>query len=114
MIENTEEPPEGIYLASRLVEKAGAEISFTDLAKFRGEGRLEYEDPSADNGLRAEWAIVGLRAFAERMRLLDETPRLVIGDFLANLRHLCDALGIDFADVSASGEEHHYCEIRGE
>ncbi len=108
------EPEQPIYPATRFTDKDPLEVVFSDLDEFEGVTQLEHEDPCADNATRAEWALIGLRTFAERTRITDESPVLVMGDFLANLRHLCDALGINFDHVNEAGEEHHYWEIRGE
>lgn len=103
-----------LFLATRLVDDAVSEIHFSDLDRLGVGGTLEYEDPSVDNTTRAIWCLVGLRAFAQRTGITAEYPELVMSDFLCDLRHLCDALGIDFAKVNDHGAEHHWYEVRGQ
>jgi hypothetical protein len=68
--------------------------------------------PSVDNTTRAIWCLVGLRAFAQRTGITAECPGLVMSDFMGNMRHLCGALGIDFATVDDHGAEHYWYEVR--
>lgn len=90
-----------------------SEIKFSDLAGLGVGGSLECEDPSVDNTTRAIWCLVGLRAFAQRTGITAECPGLVMSDFMGNMRHLCGALGIDFATVDDHGAEHYWYEVRG-
>lgn len=108
------EPTDELYPATRLVSHDVSETKFSDLDSLGTAGPLAYEDPAEDNATRAIWCLVGLRAFAQRTGITDEDPALVIGDFLGDLRHLCDALGVDFATVNDHGAEHHWYEVRGE
>jgi hypothetical protein len=109
-IEHTEE----LYPAYRLVDCGVSEVELRDLDRLGNGGSLESEDPSADNTNRALWCLVGLRAFAQRTGITAEDPELVMSDFQGNMRHLCDALHIDFATVDRRGAEHYWYEVRGQ
>lgn len=70
---------------------------------------------------RAEWARKSLWTYVEETRYGSSDYELepdnkdnneeVIGDFLSDLRHLCDALGIDWDSVNSSGAMHHREEV---
>lgn len=89
---------------------------------YDGDGEMRYHavaaDITHDNGRRAGFAINGLVAYARRTGLLngrnDEDPETVIGDFLGDLRHLADALGLDYAEIDEHGQGHYEAELRGE
>ena len=44
---------------------------------------------------------------------LSEDPESGITDMLVNLRHLCDALGFDFAQAEALAHAHYLAELCG-
>lgn len=79
------------------------------------ETACDWGNPEAcqdDNNLRAEIAGVALRAYAEHRNSLDHDPTEVLGDMLNDLRHLCDALDVDFDGLAAS-DIHYACELEG-
>ncbi len=48
------------------------------------------------------------------IRKLDiDCPVEGIADLLADLRHLCDALGLDFAELDSRAYDHYICELLG-
>jgi hypothetical protein len=63
------------------------------------------------NARRAAWALLALTHFAEGTGLdpVADDPNTALADLLADLRHLCDALDIDFA-ASDTHAYQHYCE----
>lgn len=72
------------------------------------------------NTTRAGWARTALEAYIGETRhgggyelTLDnsENNEEVIGDFLCDLRHLCDDLGLDFEVLAERGAMHHREEI---
>jgi len=77
----------------------------------------DWGNPEAcqdDNTLRAELAGLALRAYAERTGSLKGEPvETVLGDLFNDLRHLCDALDLDF-DGLAGRDLHYAAELRGE
>ncbi|WP_142065349.1 hypothetical protein [Pseudonocardia kunmingensis] len=91
------------------------------LAWYDGDARMRYDGTAAgarhDNGRRAGLAAFAALAFAVRAGLLsprnDEAPATAIGDLLADLRHLADSLGLDYADLDTRGEDHYRHELRG-
>lgn len=74
----------------------------------------DAQDCADDNALRAEFAAVGVKAFAKRTGVLDEEPETAISDLLGDLMHLCDALGLNFDGLVESGRQHYDLELRGE
>jgi hypothetical protein len=63
------------------------------------------------NARRAAWALLALTHFADVTGLdpVADDPHTALADLLADLRHLCDALDIDFA-ASDTHAYQHYCE----
>jgi hypothetical protein len=81
-----------------------------------GDGRLRYNDTvdrSHDNNLRAKWAAAAVLTFASETGTDDEDCSTVIGDLLANLRHLCDLSELDFSALSDRGYDHYSDERTG-
>ncbi|MEO6087205.1 MAG: hypothetical protein ABIQ18_29245 [Umezawaea sp.] len=76
------------------------------------------EDGEHDNGRRAGFAAAAVLAYAERAGLLsernDEHPATAIGDLLADLWHLVDSLGLDFAELTRRGKDHYVSERNDE
>lgn len=66
-------------------------------------------DPEEMNYDRAEWALQGLRGFVEETgQSFDEDGyEEIIGDFLADLAHLCDRKGICLQERLAAAEYHY-------
>lgn len=100
-----------IHTAPRLDE----DLSIGDLPQYEDKS-ISYDegDEARDNGTRAGHAAAALIAYARRTGLIhDEEPETAIGDLLGDLRHLCDALGLDFADLSDKGHRHYAEELHG-
>lgn len=78
---------------------------------FRGEnGRSEPDDVRHDNTRRAGWALIALKAYAAEVGGDKES---IVSDFLSDLRHLCDALGLEFYAESERGWRYYDEEARG-
>jgi len=111
------EGPEGrpVFRARRLpVETAG------ELAELVGAdtepGSLTIVDPQADNDRRAKWgarALLGYATFLGKGKLKCELETTA-SDMLADLRHLYDALGLDWEDAMSSVDRNYRAEILGE
>lgn len=75
----------------------------------------DWGDPDAcrdDNTLRAKFAGLAVRTYAERTGVVNEEPETAIGDLLNDLRHLCDALGLDYEHLAAR-DIHYAAELEG-
>lgn len=84
-------------------------------ANWDGDGQWRDDDSPHDNTRRAGFAGQALITYADVTRSgTSEDPSTVIGDLLGDLRHLCDALGLDFDALSEDGREHYDAELRGE
>ncbi len=70
-------------------------------------------DEQADNDARAYFAGQALVTYRDIVRG-DEDFDTTISDFLSDLRHLCDALGVNFDECSDRGAYYYEAEIRGE
>lgn len=66
------------------------------------------------NQQRALFAGVGLKAYAERAGGTKTAAETVIGDLLADLRHLCDGLDLDFGSIDGQAYRRYNEEITGE
>lgn len=78
-----------------------------------GDHLSDGADPAADNLSRAGFAMLGLKAYAERVLPNGgEEPETVIGDLFSDMRHLCDLLGLSF-DGLAGQDIHYAAEIEG-
>lgn len=87
---------------------------------------MSFTEP--DNADRASFARTGVEAYARCTRSGDSTVTVddpadpdsrenaeeVIGDLLGDLRHLCQAWGIDFDEVSERGRGHFEYEVAEE
>lgn len=69
-----------------------------------------------DNDERADRALGAVRAYAAETYFGDpgESVRTILGDFLGDLRHACDALGLAWPDVEHAGAVHYRAELHGE
>lgn len=87
--------------------------TFAELPPLPQNRRLVNESTVEDrNQMRARYAGEGARAYAQRVGLLSgEEPLTVLGDLLGDLRHLCDALGLDFAEADRKGYNHYSEEL---
>ncbi|UQX13402.1 DUF4262 domain-containing protein [Candidatus Mycobacterium methanotrophicum] len=100
-----------VYRARRLpVETAGelAELVGADTVP----GSLSIVDPQADNDRRAMWGARALLGYATWLG--KGTLETTASDMLADLRHLFDALGLDWEDAMSSVERNYRAEILGE
>ena len=68
-------------------------------------------DPQADNNIRAAWGALALDAYTNIVGRDDLDTS--VADLLANLRHLCDALGVDFDIANHRAERYYDDEIHG-
>jgi hypothetical protein len=81
----------------------------------------DYPDASAnqrDNNRRAGFAARGVLAYATRtfggdVTKCSEDFTTVVGDLLADLMHLCDLLGLDFAELEEKGRSQYLPELAG-
>lgn len=66
--------------------------------------------PSNDD--RAQWAWNGLERFGKDtgQKMKHDLPEIV-GDFLADLMHLCNRDGLDFDERLANGRGHYQYEL---
>ena len=82
------------------------------------KSHASYVDFEADNSLRASWAAAALKPYAEfvlgwQSGAINEDPSTAMQDLLADLRHLADAMGIDFEDVYANAAAHYHLDLEG-
>lgn len=112
--------PERRMPARRLVP-ADADLDEVFLSDLAAPTRDpdETEEVAAvrdDNDERAHRALGGVRAYAAETYFGDsgESVRTVLGDFLGDLRHACDALGLAWPDVHRTGAGHYRAELHGE
>lgn len=66
-----------------------------------------------DNGVRALRAGDGLIAYARICGTEHEDAAATLAGFLADLRHLADAMGIDWDEARREGDVHYTCELSG-
>jgi hypothetical protein len=100
--------PIGAYTAAR-INADGPE----DLWEVMS-GSIDGADPQADNDARASF---GARALATHAGLTGnggEPLATALSDLLGDLRHLADALGVDYDDADATADMHYCAEIHGE
>lgn len=101
------------FPAARLdVDPATAGLSAVEQAMpyppAQGDGVLR-------NSLRAHYGLAALAGYVEAVADdPDEPIRQTLGDVLADLRHLADALGLDFADVDRQAADRYREELHGE
>lgn len=90
----------------------GDEPRVADLPRARS---LDWGATAAGRNLqRGLYAGVAVSAYTFVVANADEPLEQQIGDLLGDLRHLCDALGMDFADLNERGFRHYLDEIGGE
>ena len=110
--------PRVVFHAKRLPVSTPQELSdlFVDQSRqslaLTGEGK----DPQRDNDIRAGWAARALIAYATHLGKdsLGEEVETVTTDLLSDLRHLFDALGVDWEATVVRTEDHYRAEIFGE
>lgn len=72
------------------------------------------DDVRHNNTRRARSALAAVEAFAEMSGgIQGEQTQTFVGDLVVNLRHLCDALGLDWEQVERSAGETHQIEVEG-
>ena len=62
---------------------------------------------------RKKAAIIAKQALLERVKL-NKDPETAIVDLVADLRHLCDVLGIEWHDVRLQAASHYEAEVVGD
>lgn len=88
------------------------------------DGHIHLADAVQDNISRAGSAAVALKAFAKTQGmdqadgtngyLHSESPATAMCDLLCNLRHLCDALGLEFVSVDTDAAMAYEAELTAE
>jgi hypothetical protein len=79
-----------------------------------GHGTVDHDDVRRDNETRASWGLVAVCAYAHRVRAYGEPPETILNALVADIRHLCDLLGLTFSDVIDGSYNHYDHEIRSE
>jgi len=110
------EPQTPTFKAS-LFERPG-EVTADDLAELADLAlSVSGADWQHDNNVRATRGARALRAHilahADQHRGEDEMETEV-ADMLADLRHLCDALGVDYEGADYSARINHEFEVHGQ
>jgi hypothetical protein len=77
------------------------------------EMHLRYKSDVQDNSARASFAALAVVAFVRRVGDAGDLGTS-ISDLLGDLRHLCDALGLDYDSLDLHGLAHYNAELRGE
>jgi hypothetical protein len=97
------------------------ELSVANLTALAwdGDGYFRYgrhvEDISHDNTRRAGFALDALQAYADCTGgLASEPVEAKLTDLLGDLKHLADALGVDFSYLAGQAARHYDPETRGE
>lgn len=77
---------------------------------------LTEDEIRDDNNTRAAWGAIALLAFTARTfgDAAGEDWETLVGDLMADLMHLCDALGVDFDEMVEKGRSHYEPELHGE
>lgn len=88
--------------------------SIGDLAEVPKLAIADTGDIKADNDARASFGAAVLVAYAERVGGESNEVDTQLSDLLADLRHLCDALGLDYDAADATAHMHYCREIHGE
>ena len=106
-----------LYHASRLPVATAEELA--DLIADQPRRSLlagDGGDLRRDNSIRARRAARALVAYAQHLggATLTEEVEVAAGDLLGDLRHLFDALGVEWDAAVASSEVHYRAEIFGE
>jgi hypothetical protein len=87
------------------------------VSDFEGDGDMRYGDSPEenvhDNTRRAGFVISALRAYSQKTGMSGEDFETTISDMLGDMRHLCDALDVDFDAASERGGGHYEAEVTG-
>ena len=106
-----------MYHATRLAVSTAQELAelISDQPKQTTLTR-EGTDPQRDNDIRAGWAARALVAYAQHLgnASLTEKVETAATDLLSDLRHLFDAIGIDWEAAVSSSDGHYRGEIFGQ
>ncbi len=106
-----------LYHANRLPVTTAQELAEL-IAEQPRRSTLKSEglDPQRDNDIRAGWAARALVAYAQHLgnASLTEEVETAAADLLSDLRHLFDALGIDWEAAVSSSDDHYRGEIFGQ
>lgn len=75
----------------------------------------DYDEDSQvhDNGVRALRAGDGLITYARTCNTAREEAMTVFGDFLGDLHHLADVMGVDWDEAQRRGAVHYTAELYG-
>lgn len=116
----SQSPASQLFPAHRVIaaETDPAQSFLRDLiAPQRDPGESSVEAAARNaNDERAQRAMAGVRAYADESYYgeLGECLPTVLGDFMGDLRHACDAAGLSWSQVQRSGAYHYGAELRGE
>lgn len=118
---DADQPVHGVAPSGRRVYRARrwpveTVVALAELLGDTEPGSLTIVDPQADNDRRAAWGARGLLGYASflgRGKLTGELETRA-SDLLADLRHMYDALGLDWEDAMSSVERNYRSEILGE
>jgi hypothetical protein len=103
-----------VYRATRLLSVVSA-LDLAELVADVPKGELTLVDAQADNDRRAGWAARGLIGYATHLGQggLKAELSTTAEDMLGDLRHLFDALGLDWVQALSSVEANYRAEIFG-
>ncbi len=107
-------PPPSSYKALPFTEDRSAAFCTVDDLIGIPPMDIEYEDAQRDNTARASFAARMLVAYTDIKGGGDDGIETGVGDMLADLRHLCDAVNVEFDAALTRGDRHYNAEIRGE
>lgn len=110
-------PARPLYHANRLPVATAQELA--DLVSGQPRRSLLADDGAnmrEENDIRAGWAARALVAYAQHLggASLSEEIEVAASDLLGDLRHLFDALGVEWDAAVASSDGHYRAEIFGE
>lgn len=103
-----------VYRATRLPVECAQELA--DLVADVPRGSLTMVDPQADNDVRARWGARALVGYATHLggASLGSELETAATDMLADVRHLFDALGMDWQAALSTVDRNYRAEILGE
>ena len=107
------------YPARSVLPHPASDPDETFLHELVEPRREDNEDQDAavvrdENDDRAARALQGVTAYAQLTYFgAGEGLTTVMGDLLGDLRHACDALGLNWENVTTHGRAHYDEELRG-
>ncbi|WP_201453729.1 hypothetical protein [Rhodococcus sp. WAY2] len=104
------------FRAERLPDvDSPAQLAAAFAGRTRPNFTYEYDEGSQvhDNGVRALRAGDGLISYARICTTDREEALTVFGDFLGDLHHLADAMGVDWDEAQRRGAVHYTAELYG-